>query len=108
MRASHRVSCFSSGTKQEAVKDVAHSRSTMISRRLVNQGAWKRPQGSTSVASRCYSRDGIVHVQSEEMTLEYHLKLMAGRMVEFDMKGGKEAVQDGSRDDDGFRNWSER
>ena len=41
-----------------------------------------------------YTRDGIVHVQSKELTLEDHLKLMAGRMVEFDMKGGKEAVQD--------------
>ena len=79
-----------------------------VFRRLVNQGAWKRPQGSTSVASRCYTRDGIVHVQSEELTLEDHLKLMAGRMVEFDMKGGKEAVQDGPRDDDGVSNWSER
>ena len=46
-----------------------------VFRRLVNQGAWKRPQESTSVARRCYTRDGIVHVQSEELTLEDHLKL---------------------------------
>ena len=54
------------------------------------------------MAGRCYARDGIVHVQNEELTLEYHLKLMAGRMVEFNMKGGKEAVQDGPRDNDCF------
>ena len=51
------------------------------------------------MASSCYARDGIVHVQIEELTLEYHLKLRAGRMVEFNMKGGK----DGLRDDDCFR-----
>ena len=44
------------------------------------------------MAGRCYARDGIVHVQSEELTLEYHLKLMTARMVEFNMKGGKKAV----------------
>ena len=38
------------------------------------------------MAGSCYARDGIVHVQSEELTLEYHLKLRAGRMVEFNMK----------------------
>ena len=60
------------------------------------------------MAGRCYARDGIVHVQSEELTLEYHLKLMVGRMVEFNMKGGKEAVQDGLRDNDCFRQRNER
>ena len=60
------------------------------------------------MAGRCYTRDGIVHVQSEELTLEYHLKLMAGRTVEFNMKGGKEAVQDGPRDNDCFRHRNER
>ena len=60
------------------------------------------------MAGRCYARDGIVHVQSEELTLEYHLKLMAGRMVEFNMKGGKEAVQDGTRDNDCLRYRNER
>ena len=33
---------------------------------------------------------------------------MAGRMVEFNMKGGKEAVQDGTRDNDWFRHRNER
>ena len=53
------------------------------------------------MAGRCYTRDGIVHVQSEELTLEYHLKLMAGRTVEFNMK-------DGPRDNDCFRHRNER
>ena len=57
---------------------------------------------------RCYARDGVIHVQSEEVTMDHHLKLMAGRVVEFDMKGGKEAVQDGPRDDNCFRHWNKR
>ena len=60
------------------------------------------------MAGRCYTIDGIVHVQSEELTLEYHLKLMAGRTVEFNMKGGKEVVQDGPRDNDCFHHRNER
>ena len=79
-----------------------------IVRRLLDQGARKRLQGGASVAGRCYARDGIVHVQSEELALEYHLKLMAGRMVEFNMKGGKKAVQDGPRDNDCFCHRNER
>ena len=71
----------------------------MIVRRLLDQGAWKRLLGGASVAGSCYARDGIVHVQIEELTLEYRLKLRAGRMVEFNMKGGK----GGPRDDDCFR-----
>ena len=38
----------------------------------------------------------------QALTLEYYLKLMAGWMVEFNMKGGKEAVQDGPRINDCF------
>lgn len=60
------------------------------------------------MAGRCYARDGIIYVQSEELALEYHLKLMAGWMVEFNMKGGKKAVQDGPRDNDCFRHRNER
>ena len=60
------------------------------------------------MAGRCHVRDGISHVQCEELMLKYRLKLMSGQMVEFDMKGGKEAVQDGPRDDDCFRHWNER
>ena len=39
----------------------------------------------------------------QALTLEYHLKLMAGWMVEFNMKGGNEAIQDGPRVNDCFR-----
>ena len=48
VRASRRVSCFSSGTKQEAVKDVAHSRSTRISWRwrLITSAAKEIPTTS--------------------------------------------------------------
>ena len=60
------------------------------------------------MAGRCYARDGIIHVQSEKLALEYHLKLMAGWMVEFNMKGGKKAVQDGPRDNNCFRHKNER
>ena len=35
----------------------------------------------------CHEGNGIVHVQSEELALKYHLKLMAGRMVKVDVKG---------------------
>jgi len=79
-----------------------------VVRRLLDQGAWKLLQGGASVASRCHARDGISHVQCEELTLKYYLKLMSRRMVEFDMKSGNEAVQDGPRDDDCFRHWNER
>ena len=77
-------------------------------RGLLDQGAWKRVQGGASVAGRCHARDGISHVESEELMLKYHLKLMSGRMVEFDMKGGNEAVQDGPWDDNCFHHWNER
>ena len=79
-----------------------------VVRRLLDQGAWKQLQGGASVAGRCHARDGISHVQSEELTLKYHLKPMSGRMVEFDMKGGKDAIQDGPWDDDCFHHWNEQ
>ena len=79
-----------------------------VVRRLLDQGAWKLLQGGTSVASRCHVRDGISHVQCEELTLKYYLKLMSRRIVEFDMKSGNEAVQDGQQDEDCFRHWNER
>jgi len=60
------------------------------------------------VAGRCHARDGISHVQCEELMLKYHLKLMSGQMVEFDMKGSNEAVQDGLGDEDCFCHWNER
>ena len=60
------------------------------------------------VTGRCYARDGIVHVQSEELALEYHLKLMTRRMVQFNMKGVKDAFQDGPWDNDCVRHRSER
>lgn len=72
-----------------------------VVKRVLDQGARKRFQGGANVAC-------IIHVQSEELTLEYHLKLMVGRTDEFYMKGGKVAVQDGTPDDDLFRHWNER
>ena len=42
------------------------------------------------------------------MMMMMMMMMMAGRMVEFNMKGGKKAVQDGPRDNDCFRHRNER
>jgi len=54
-----------------------------VIRRLRDQRGEKRQKGGTGVAG-----NGIVHVQSKELTLKHHLKLMAGKMVKFNVGGG--------------------
>ena len=58
-----------------------------VIRRLRDQRGRERQKGGTGVAGGCQAGNGVVHVQSKELSLEHHLKLMAGRMVEFNVKG---------------------
>ena len=44
--------------------------------------------GVTGVAGGSHAGNCAVHVQSKELSLKHHLKLMAGRMVELNAKGG--------------------
>ena len=57
-----------------------------VIRRLGDQRGGKRQKGGTGVAGGCHAGNGIVHVQSKEVTLKHHLKLMVGRMVKLDVK----------------------
>ena len=52
-----------------------------IVRRLLDQGAWKRLQGVAGKCGRQMLRERW-HVQSEELALEYHLKLMESECIE--------------------------
>lgn len=60
-----------------------------IVRRLFDQRARERRlPGGACLAGRCHATDGVIHVLSEELPLEYHLELIVGWMDELDMKGG--------------------
>ena len=56
-----------------------------VIRRRGDQRGGKRQKGGTDVAGRCH----MGNVQSKELTLKHHLKLMAGRMVKLDGKGSE-------------------
>ena len=58
-----------------------------VIKRLRDQRGWERLKGSTGVAGGCHVGNGVVHVQSKELSLKHHLKLMVERMVEFNVKG---------------------
>ena len=55
----------------------------------IKEGGGGRLKGGTGVAGGYHTGNGIVHAQSKELTLKHHLKLMAGRMVKFNVKGGQ-------------------
>ena len=57
-----------------------------VIRRLGDQRGGKQQKGGTGMAGGCHVGNGVVHVQSKELLLKHHLKLMAGWMVELNVK----------------------
>ena len=58
-----------------------------VIRRLVDQRGRKQQKSGTGVAGRCHAGNSVDHEQSKELSVKHHLKLMAGRMVELNVKG---------------------